>query len=293
MPRPAILTLSLALLGACASKTPIVPPVSPEETGVHHIGKFVWYDLITDDVAAARQFYGALFGWEFRDDDGDERYITIVHRGRQIGGIAHVEPVEQQHDISQWVSWLSVPDVGAAVELVQQAGGEVHREPKDLPNRGRFALVSDPQGALVALLRSTGGDPPDAREVIEGAWLWTELWTHDVESAVAFYRDLAGYEREITDTGLQQPYHVLMRDDRARGGVARLSREEVRPNWLPYILVDRPGDLLPRVDALGGRVVFAPDSDVRSGTVAVIQDPTGAVLAIQKWPLEEEGGTGR
>jgi predicted enzyme related to lactoylglutathione lyase len=186
-----------------------------------------------------------------------------------------------------------VPDVGAAVELVQQAGGEVHREPKDLPNRGRFALVSDPQGALVALLRSTGGDPPDVREVIEGAWLWTELWTHDVEAAIAFYQDLAGYERELTDTGLQQPYHVLTRGDRARGGVAQLARQEVRSNWLPYILVDRPGDLLPRVEELGGRVVFAPDNDVREGTVAVIQDPTGAVLAIQKWPLEEEGGTGR
>jgi predicted enzyme related to lactoylglutathione lyase len=187
MIRRTIPVLALAALTACSSKLPVVPPVSPTATGTHHVGKFVWYDLITHDVDAAERFYGALLGWEFHDADGDRRYITILHQGRAIGGMAQVKREAEEANVTQWVSWLSVADVDDATAAAAAAGATVLREPRDIPERGRFALVSDPQGAIVALLRSGTGDPPDADDVAANEWLWTELWTHDVADAFAFY----------------------------------------------------------------------------------------------------------
>jgi predicted enzyme related to lactoylglutathione lyase len=86
-----------------------------------------------------------------------------------------------------------------------------------------------------------------------------------------------------------------MRGERARAGVAELNWDDVRPHWIPYVKVDDPAAVAARVESLGGTLVFAPDPDIRGGSVAIVQDPTGGVLAIQKWPYEEEeeGGADR
>jgi hypothetical protein len=62
--------------------------------------------------------------------------------------------------------------------------------------------------------------------------------------------------------------------------------DAVQPNWLPYVLVDDPGTLADRVEGLGGRVLLPTDPSRRNGSVAIIADPTGAALTIQKWPPE-------
>jgi predicted enzyme related to lactoylglutathione lyase len=82
-------------------------------------------------------------------------------------------------------------------------------------------------------------------------------------------------------------YHLLKRDDRARAGVRQLRWEDVRPNWLPYVLVENPAAVAARVEGLGGRVLIAPNDEIRGGNVALIVDPSGGVFAIQKWPMDE------
>ena len=62
--------------------------------------------------------------------------------------------------------------------------------------------------------------------------------------------------------------------------------EDVLPNWLPYVLVDDPSAVAARVDELGGRVLLGPHEELRGGSVAIITDPSGAALTIQKWPLD-------
>ncbi len=244
----------------------------------------MWYDLLAHDVEGAKRFYGELFGWTFDvDPEGDSLYTVILRDGRAIAGIAQVE----QPELSQWLSWLSVEDVDRAVQYFREHGSEVHRDARDLPERGRYAIVSDPQGAPLVLVRSSTGDPPDAEPVVNG-WLWTELWTHDTEGAMAFYERLLGYRREAVDAGLETEYHVMWTGDRPRAGVGRLRLEGVEPNWLPYIRVSDPAAIVARVEALGGRVVLAPSDDRRGGSLAVILDPTGGAVALQRWPLDEE-----
>lgn len=283
----------LASLLACTSGPRIVlPSVTPAPTDMHHQGKFVWRDLLTHDLAGAKRFYGELFGWQFEVNAADDSaYTVITHAGLPIGGIFYTARIEEEVNRSQWVSYMSVTDVDLAVEQVRSAGGVVHTPPRDYPDRGRMAVVSDPQGALVALVRTTGGDPADGEPAIN-QWLWTELWTTDVEAAVSFYRTLVGYEFEMAQVYEETSYGLLQRDGQPRAGVLRLPVEGVSPNWLAYVRVEDPAAIAARVESLGGSLFLAPDEDVRNGDVAVIVDPSGAALTVQRWPPKMEEGRG-
>jgi predicted enzyme related to lactoylglutathione lyase len=277
-----------AVLGACASGGRQIPPMSPEPTDVHYAGKFVWYDLLTHKVADVEKFYGELFGWAFEGGYGESGDFTLImHRGIPIGGIAFVDTLPGGVSRARWVPSLSVPDVDRAVEASLNAGGAVYFEPEDLGLRGRIAVVGDPQGAVLAFVRAAGGDPSEV-EPPDGGWLWTELWTRDLEAAISFYSSLVGYDVETVDSTVLQDYTVLKRDGRARAGVRQLPWDDVMPNWLPYVRVADPRAIADRVESLGGRVLIAPVDSIRAGSVALIADPSGGVLAVQKWPVTED-----
>jgi predicted enzyme related to lactoylglutathione lyase len=60
---------------------------------------------------------------------------------------------------------------------------------------------------------------------------------------------------------------------------------QVKPNWLPYILVNDPPALAAKVAGLGGRVLLEPSAERRNHTLAIVADPTGGVVALQKFPM--------
>jgi predicted enzyme related to lactoylglutathione lyase len=258
---------------ACAtSQVSSLPPITEEPTQLVLPGKFVWADLVTDHVADAKSFYGALFDWTF-EDHGDD-CVRVLQHGVPIACIVRIaRPPDRLRD-SSWVANLSVADVDRAAALVVERGGDVERGPRDVPERGRLALVSDPDDAVLLLVRASGGDPPDAEPPV-GRWLWRELWTHDVESAIGFYSELAGYESETVDLD-GRPYHVLKRGDVPRAGVIQ-APEEVHPLWLPYVRVEDAAAAAARAETLGARVVLQdPDA-------AILVDPTGAAIGVHAW----------
>jgi predicted enzyme related to lactoylglutathione lyase len=286
------LLAGLATAGILAGCSPAltVPPLTTAPTGEQHIGKFVWYDLLTDDVAGVRSFYGELLGWEFGGSD-DAPYLVVRLGGQPIAGVARAARVEGGPIVNQWISTMSVADVDAAVGTAVARGGAVVRAPRNLEARGRFAAITDPQGALLALAASPTGDPPDGEPPV-GAWLWTELWTTHPAEAVAFYRAIAGYSAEASLGGVGRPYQTLNRDGRARAGVLQIDPAGgVPPHWLPYVRVADAPATAARAEQLGGRVIIPPSPELRNGSVALIADPSGAAVVIQQWPIPgEEGG---
>jgi len=269
-----------ALIGC---RKPIeVPPITQSPTGSYIEGKFVWEDLLTHDVSAARKFYGRLFGWEFEGaDTRDAPFTLIKQNGVPIGGIFYFEQLDPRKKESRWLQYISVPDVDKACEAVRANGGVVFREPFDLPQRGRVAVVLDPQGAAFAFLKATGGDPADEK-VSPMRWMWNELWTTDTASARPFYEKVLGYSVQKPEQ-LGDAYQVFNRDGVDRAGMVQFRREGVHPLWLPYVNVDDPRALAEKALTLGGEIHIAPDTLSQNGTVAVIGDPTGGVLAIEKW----------
>ena len=259
-----------------------LPPITEQTTGQQHTGKFIWFDLLTDDVAAVKSFYADIFAWEF--DGSESGYTKIMHKGDYIGGIIYSERLDQKVSEAQWLSYLSVPDVDRATEFLRQNGGGILREPMDLDERGRASVVADPQGAVFVMLSTRDGDPEDIKPRL-GEWLWCELITINANDAASFYTSLVGYTQDAREVGEGRMYYVMKYDDIPRVGILKRPWENIRPNWLPYIRVEDPAVVADRVPTIGGKVIIAPDPGIRKGTVAVIADPTGAALAVQKWPM--------
>ena len=246
-------------------------------------GRFVWRDLLTKDVAAAKQFYGELLGWRFENARrGDRPYVLVRGTSIPIAGIVDIGGIANAG--SQWLSYMSVADVDKSVAFVQAEHGKVLVEPRDLPI-ARVAVVTDPEGAplgLAQLRRSA----PDPSQPSQHHFFWQEYLARNQEQALAFYTRLAGYESVLLESRLDVDYYVL-RSTRGRAGLFRLPPQivGVQPNWLPYVLVTDPAAIAARVAALGGRVVVPAAPERRNGSLVVIADPGGAVLALQKYPF--------
>ena len=152
-------------------------------------GKFVWHDLVTDDVAVAKVFYGGLFGWTFFDTTGPGGNDYVLIRGADgawVGGMVQLDDPSSGEDYSRWLPYMSVADVDGAAAATQGAGGEVLIAPRDLGQIARAAAVSDPQGAVLGLVRIRPGDPDDSLAVKPGFVAWNELLAADSSAARRF-----------------------------------------------------------------------------------------------------------
>ena len=290
----ALLLVGLALLGACATITPDLPPITDSPTNRTQVGKVVWHDLLTNTPEASKRFYGELFGWTFEAPGidlgfGDAgSYELIRHNGRLIGGIVDSNALGRRENVSQWITMLSVDDIDAAVASAAADGGDVLTPPTRLASRGSLAVVQDPTGAIFAMLQAKGGDPLD-HEPTANEFLWNEVWTNDVERAASFYQRVLGYEDEVHDIGdTGRDYRVLRRDGAPRAGLISNPFEDELPVWVAYLRVEDPAAITARVPGLGGRVIADAQPRDIGGQVALIAGPSGAGIALQTWPLNEE-----
>lgn len=280
------------LLAACSTVPVNLPSVTEQPTNNRSPGKIVWHDLITDTPQESQRFYEELFGWEFEKIGprfgaiASANYTLIRHDGELIGGMIDENRLASNEEISQWVVLMSTDDIDAAIANLKSAGGTVFTPPTDLADRGRIAVVADPQGALFALLETRDGDPADAEPSING-FLWNEVWAADVVTATAFYRDLVGLEPNEEPVQAQQAYRYLSDGDTPRFGVLPKPAEDVTPLWATYVRVEDPDAIVSRVEALGGRVLLATQDRPLGGKVALIADPSGAGIAIQTWDPDQ------
>lgn len=289
-----ILAACAALLtGACATVAPNLPAVTDAPVTDRSQGRIIWHDLITSTPSESRKFYGDLFGWEFERPavaigvGGDEAYMLIRHDGELIGGMLDASVLNRDENISQWISVMSVADIEGAVQRATAGGGTVLTAPTDVGSRGVMAVIASPDRAIIALLQTRDGDPAERKPVIDG-WLWNELWTTDLEGASTFYGQLADLEAEDAATGEGQNYRLLKSGDSPRVGILPNPFEGELPVWVNYIRVEDPAAITAKVPALGGTVIIDARPRSIGGEVAFIAGPSGAGVALQTWPLQQE-----
>ena len=165
---------ALPLAASVCAAAPILPPINAAGPGPSIPGSFVWFDLITDDIAASRAFYGAVFGWTFRSlGEGTAAYTAIQLGQSDIGGM--LVPAGERPAQARWISLISVADPAAAARLVERKGGKVLVPPAVVPQRGTHAVLADPEGAVFGVVRSSTGDPPDVA-VPDGDFFWVDLF---------------------------------------------------------------------------------------------------------------------
>jgi uncharacterized protein len=120
---------------------------------VNEANAVVWNELNTRDTAAARSFYGDVFGWSF-----DERqfetgtYTSIRAGGDTVGGMIDITGRAPDEVPPHWLVYFAVDDVDGTVAKATETGGGVALEPFDIAEVGRIAIVKDPFGAVFAAM---------------------------------------------------------------------------------------------------------------------------------------------
>jgi len=272
---------AVPVMAAPIELPPIVAPASQE----HHVGKVVFVELVTPDLAAAEHFYGSLFGWTFQTiHTGSTDYAVALADGRPVGGLLQKPIPAGEHRQSAWLTFIAVSDVDAAKRMALAHGAKVLSDSKSYPLRGRQAVFADPEGAVFAVLASSSGDAGDYLAA-PGEWIWSSLLAQDPGLEAAFYQQLFAYDvfDLASEDGLE--HVILSSDDFARASVNAFPAGSAHrhPHWLNFIRVDNTVDTVSKVVAAGGRVLVEPHVDRHGGHAAVVADPAGAPFGLMEW----------
>jgi predicted enzyme related to lactoylglutathione lyase len=245
--------------------------------------RFVWYELLTTDTAGAKAFYGDVAGWTMQDAPMPGMTYTLVSAGAdQVAGL--MATPQELLDIGVrpcWTGYVGVANVDASAEEVKRLGGQVRRPPEDIPGVGRFAIIADPQGAVIALFHADQAAPDWAAPGAPGHFGWHELYTDDVEKGFAFYQALFGWRKDqALEMGGMGTYQLFAIGDRVCGGMMGRPPAFPMSAWLYYVNVPDIDSASARAKAGGGTIHNGPEEVPGGDWIVQAQDPQGAQFAL-------------
>lgn len=253
-------------------------------------GTFSWLELSSTDAEGSLAFYTALFGWETETQQGEGWQYTLLRlRGKDVGGLYPMSAEQRAMGIpTNWLSYVTVESADAAVARARDLGAQVAMGPMDVMDKGRMAVLTDPQGAAFAVWepRSHIG----SYVVNEpGAPAWNELLTSDTDAAGPFYTGLFGWTTESMDMGGGTIYHVFNNGSRAAGGMVRIpDGAPMPPAWVPYFALADPDATAEEAKRLGAAIFVAPMDIPGVGRFSVMGDPQGGMFCVIR--VEQDPG---
>jgi predicted enzyme related to lactoylglutathione lyase len=239
---------------------------------------------MTTDAAAAETFYKDVIGWNAQDAGyPDFRYTLLSVGDTQVAGLMTL-PKEACDAGAKpaWMGYVAVDDVDDYTARVMKAGGMVHRAPADIPGVGRFAIVADPQGAVIVLFKGTGTSAP-APANTPGFAGWRELLATDGAAAFEFYSELFGWTKgDAVDIGPMGIYQLFAMADGGEpiGGIMTKPPDVPAPFWIYYFQVDGIEAAVARINAAGGTVINGPMEVPGGSWIVQVLDPQGAMFAL-------------
>jgi hypothetical protein len=242
----------------------------------HDYGRFVWFELVTSDIEAAKKHYPEVLSWKLMPMEmAGGSYTALVAGEQPVGGIVSAPKGVPPH----WTSYVSVADVDKSAKKVVTAGGKVLAPAFDVPGVGRMQAVADNQGAAFHLFHSEKEDAPAAKG--SGAFHWNELLVKDTKAALSFYADVLGY----TSDAMEMPtgtYHVLKQGESMRGGLMQAPMKDMPNVWLQYVTVDDCDATVERAKRHGCTPLGDAMDVPGVGRFATLEDAQGAVFAVIK-----------
>jgi predicted enzyme related to lactoylglutathione lyase len=253
-------------------------------------GSLVWYELLTTDPKAALAFYTEVIGWKTQPWEND--YTMWVGSQGPLGGAAQLpEQVKQMGVPPYWNANVHVADVDKTVARVRELGGRVYVEPIDVPKIGRLAVIGDPQGASIAIVKLNEPMAPHDTSK-HGEFCWHELITTDQNAAFAFYNEIFGWERMLDhDMGPMGIYLIFGRNGQQLGGIFNKPKSlPIPPTFLYYIQVDDLDAALSRAKNLGAKVINGPMEVPGGARIVQLTDPQGAAFALHEKAAQKPAG---
>jgi predicted enzyme related to lactoylglutathione lyase len=268
-----------------------------------------WVDTTQRDPRAAIAFYGELFGWEFEDlmPAHPVRYYMARLRGADVAAVS-LQPTGAP-DAAAWNTYVWVEDADETAAKVRSARGTLLREPADVGDSGRMAVLADPEGAAFCVWQAK--EHRGAAIVNEpGSLNFNDLNTRDLERARAFYGAVFGWEirdvggrsawalpgygdfLERRTPGLRKHMADMGAPERFEDVVANVNaipddQPDVPAHWGVTFAVDDADAIAARAAELGGRVV-APPFDAPWVRMTIVSDAQGATFTASKFVPEHK-----
>lgn len=247
-------------------------------------GRPAWVDLSVTDADRSREFYRAVFGWEFTDSEAEYGgYFNALVEGEPVAGMA--PPMEGMDEPPHvWTTYLAVTDSTVAGAKIESAGAQAVFPPMEVGPFGTMALYLDPTGATFGTWQPgthTGFNVVD----VHGAPGWHEVMVGDFEAGQAFYADVFGYTYQDYSTD-EMPYAMFSApgDEMPSGGIGHDA--DTPPGWGIVFTVDDTDAAAAAVKANGGAVTTEP-FDFQYGRIAVCTGPDGESFSLIQPPVDQ------
>lgn len=114
-------------------------------------GAFSWNELMTTDLEGAKSFYSKMFSWQLDDINNEMPYTMAKINDQDTAGMMSMPP-EAGEMPPMWGAYITVDDVEASAKQAEALGGKILLEARDIPDVGRFCVISDPQGAAISII---------------------------------------------------------------------------------------------------------------------------------------------
>ena len=244
-------------------------------------GEPCWADLQTPDVAAAKDFYGRLFGWTYQDfptPDG-RSYAQAFVRGELVATIAPQSPLQlEAGTAAKWNVYLAAKDAADVLEEARHAGGTALFGPEKVGDTGVLGFLAPPGGGTTGIWQP--GTHYGSHLFNEpGALAWAELFTPGPRAAVGFFQQLFGHDVTEYPQDDGGSYSTLLVDGNEVAGVVPAEQGE-EADWQVYFGVADVSTAATAVQSAGGELLVEPDEQPADGSLATIRDPQGGVLSL-------------
>lgn len=247
-----------------------------------------WIEYSASGLDPSLAFYERLAGWSFPDLGEETRHYRVASApGGEVAGLMDTTGVpcpEGEVIPPHWDVYLAVDSVDATIEAVHRAGGEVAVGPRDVPGRGRMAIVVDPTGSPVGIWEAHESEG-FVLDLTPGTPVWFEIMSTDVAATRSFYTEVFGFDYVAmpgSDRGGEPGYFTNGPLDGASSGLCDASAwfpAGTTSFWRWYLSVPDLDAALATVAEHGGSVLDGP-IDSPFGRVATVRDPAGASLQI-------------
>jgi hypothetical protein len=251
------------------------------------LGRPLWFELMTTDVEAARRFYGGVVGWTTKDstDLGMAYTEWLRPDGAPAGGMMALPAELKAEGVPpHWIVYIGVDRLEERAAHVARLGGGSLSPVIEVPTVGRLQTMRDGQGAAFSLYEPSS-EPPTEAPPVHGDLSWLELYTTDSAAALAFYRELFGWQStEDMDMGPMGVYRMFGRTpNQAIGGMMTKTPDMQMPNaWTLYFKVPDVHAAAERVKANGGQILHGPMEVPGGDWIVQAMDPQGAAFALHQ-----------
>jgi predicted enzyme related to lactoylglutathione lyase len=209
-------------------------------------------------------------------------YTLWMNGDEPVGGLMRAQGGGSGSGGSQWIPYVNIYDVDETVRNVKSWGGSVIVPPREIPSVGCWAVLADPQGAVIGVYEPADNAPSSYKAPKVGEFSWHELITSDYQAAFEFYRKLFPWENTGQhDMGAMGPYFMFGQKGAAYGGMFNGPAESPSPMWVSYVLVDDVHAAAAKVADAGGKVVVEPHEVPGGDWIVRCRDAQGATFALQ------------